>query len=113
MSCAARADLEQLDQLRDESGRSEWKVYRGTQSDFGASLPVCITGVDEGRRVDTTELIVQGVSFELDGFMNVCDETRPRIRAEYQGHYSHCTHCDDPGLSRRFGLAFVRIESST
>ena len=113
MSCAGRANLEELDGLRNVYGPNGWKVYRGTQADFGESLPVCITGVDEGRDLDTTELIVHGVSQDLHGFVNVCDETRPRIRAEYQGDYSLCTHCGEPGLSTRFGTAFVRKESST
>jgi hypothetical protein len=111
MSCAGRANLDELDRLQSEHGRSGWKVYRGTQTDFGASLPVCITGLDEGRRLDMTELIVRGVSQELAGFVNACDETKLRIRAEYQGDYSLCTDCGDPGLSTRFGTAFVRIES--
>jgi hypothetical protein len=112
-SCAGRAYLNELDSLRSEHGTTEWKVYRGTHADFGASLPICITGVDEGRRLDTTEMIVQEVSQELAGFENVCDETKLRIRAEYRGDYSLCTHCGDPGLSTRFGTAFVRIESPT
>jgi hypothetical protein len=109
-SCAARANLDTLD-ARTASGRAGWDYYRGTVCDFRAQGTVCVSGVDEGRRLDLTSTISEVLASELPGFNNTCDDSNRRIRAEYKANYSHCTHCPPPSMSTRFAVAFVRVES--
>jgi hypothetical protein len=109
-SCAARASLDVLDS-RAEFGRAGWKYYRGSVCDFRAHENVCVSGVDDGRRLDVTPAIAKVLVEKWPGVKNTCDESRPRIRAEYSGDYSRCAHCAAPGLSTRVGIAFVRVES--
>jgi hypothetical protein len=111
-SCAARADLDALD-VRTESGRTAWEYSRGTVCDFRSEQAICITGADDGRRQDVSSTISDVVAKELPGFKNRCDDSRPRIRVEYNADYSRCTHCPPPGLSTRFVIAIVRVQSPT
>jgi hypothetical protein len=109
-SCAARANLDALD-ARTQSGRAVWAYYRGTVCDFRAHGTVCVSGVDEGRRLDVTSTITEVLASELPSFKNTCDHSNRRIRVEYTANYSHCTHCPPPSMSTRFAVAFVRVEA--
>jgi hypothetical protein len=110
-ACSARPDLDALDaQVGD--GRAVWTFNRGTACDFREHEAICVSGIDEGRHVDVTATIVDAVSNTLPGFQNVCEGRDARIRVEYQGSYSLCTHCPAPFMSKRVGIAFVRLESN-
>jgi hypothetical protein len=111
-SCAARANLDALD-ARTQSGRAVWAYFRGSVCDFRAYGTVCVSGVDEGRRLDVTSTISEVLARESPSFKNTCDGSNRRIRVEYTANYSHCTHCPPPSMSTRFAAAFVRGEASS
>jgi ribosomal protein S6E (S10) len=118
-SCAARANLTLLDSKVGD-GTPTWTFYKGSACDFKLQNVVCVSGIDEGtaqsakpyRPVELTSTIVESIASKVPGFRNDCDGSRRRIRVEYQGGYSHCTHCGSPYLGQRFGMAFVRVESA-
>jgi hypothetical protein len=110
-ACAARANLNLLDAQTAPGTSSQWRFYRGTACSFREQAAICVSGVDNGRRRDVTPVVMAALSTELPTMTNICDGSRPRIRAEYTGDYSRCTHCPAPGLSLRFGMASVRVES--
>ena len=65
-SCAARANLDALD-VPSETGRAGWDYSRGTVCDFRSQETICISGVDDGRRLDVSSTIADVVAKKTPG----------------------------------------------